>query len=208
MPKLYHDRIDVFLTRFSSSTIFFLDPANFRQSVLNPAASAGLTSVVCLWARHISSSEGEEQYLAHAQTTLALDLSASPHPLMILQLIQAEILLSFYHLDSGNLFPGRHHCAAAVSLALCASIHSSETIHQTSTAPFALPALHIPAATDSTEYVEKIKALRTILLLNNFWVATSGLPSLISCELSASWCTVSSYSSMNSTLKYLIHGSC
>ncbi|KAJ7511263.1 hypothetical protein B0H11DRAFT_2183285 [Mycena galericulata] len=187
--------LDVFLGRFSSSEVFFLDPAKFRLCILLPLpighhdrGSASLTSVVDLWGANLCSHAGEEEYLTRTLINLALEMSTVHPPNTTLQLIQAQILMSFYYFNSGNLLPGRHHCAAALSLAACAGITKLvPDTSMTTNPPFSLSSPHFPPPSNSIEYWEWTRAMWSIMVLNNYWIVASGLPSLVSSDLMDSW---------------------
>ncbi|KAJ7082166.1 hypothetical protein C8R43DRAFT_965518 [Mycena crocata] len=164
--------IDTFLQRFAGSAYFFLEPVSFRQSALLPfppghssRPSASLLNAVYLWGSYLSSDAGhytEDDFLALVLHNSVHDLSAIDAEGIIIQLIQTEVLLSFWYLNSCQPLQGRRHCSVALSLASSSGfqIHS---VHQKSVAD------HPPT--------EISKALGSILLLDEYWVIASDIPS-------------------------------
>ncbi|KAJ7440767.1 hypothetical protein B0H11DRAFT_1933404 [Mycena galericulata] len=178
-------RLDEFLNRFSLSGIFFLDPLGFRLSARLALASGhpdlltpALLNAFHLWRSHLSNntdkSYAESEFLALAVQTLSHALPVANQPHLILPMIQAAVLVSYYFLEIGNLVEGKHHLAAALSLASCAGINECTTALSL---PFSLSAALLPPSRDNVEATERLNAFWSLLLLNNFWVAASGLPS-------------------------------
>ncbi|KAJ7089083.1 hypothetical protein C8R44DRAFT_751520 [Mycena epipterygia] len=184
---LVHNAMEVFLKRFSHCGLFFLERHRFRHSALlslpfgHPARPApGLLSAVYLWSSHISANAPaflytEQQFLALTVHNLAHDLSGV-HPHLILHTIQTEVLLSYYYLDRGHILEGRQHCAAALSLASCAGIHQIGSIRHPPIPPFALSTAALDTPSEEIEEQERSNAFWSLVVLNNFWAAASGLP--------------------------------
>ncbi|KAJ6463124.1 hypothetical protein C8R47DRAFT_1202068 [Mycena vitilis] len=181
--------------RSRPSDFFFLDPAAFKQSALLPQLFGrpdrlprGLLNAVSLWATHISPtsvahgaySEDERlnqtvHHLTHDVATV--DLPQHQHTTYV---IQAQVLLSLYYLDSGNLVQGNYHCAGATSLALTAGLHQLGTPSQPLYPPQGfLSTAPAPACAPNNEL---ISAFWSVFLLNNYFVAASGAPSGIPCD--------------------------
>ncbi|KAJ7440758.1 hypothetical protein FB451DRAFT_1414999 [Mycena latifolia] len=180
-PETTRTLLDIFLCHFSPRHFFFLDPSPFRQAVdAHPPVSPGLLHTMYLWASRLSSKAAstwhlsEAQLLARTGDELARAIGASDaHG--ILQIIQAAVLLSLYYLDAGRLVEGRHHCAGATSLAFSAGLHQLEATPRASTPPF----VFAPVAQHPFRGREQIAAFWSVVLLNNYWVAASGVPSSI-----------------------------
>ncbi|KAJ7924096.1 hypothetical protein B0H13DRAFT_1601927, partial [Mycena leptocephala] len=183
-------RLEVFLSRFSGCGRFFLEPVQFRKSLLlpgplgHPARPApGLIGAVYLWMHHLSFNRSqvisaEAELLSLTTQNLAHDLSAVHHPNLILHTIQAEVLLSYYYMDSARLLEGIYHCAAAVSLAWCAGINKIGAPLRKSNLRFVFSDV-LSDPPDELEAAERINAFWAVLMLNNCWVAASGLSSNI-----------------------------
>ncbi|KAJ6528783.1 hypothetical protein DFH09DRAFT_1285462 [Mycena vulgaris] len=185
------DRLDIFLLHFVPRDFFFLYASNIRHALVDPPdpnqVSLGLLNAMYLWASRISpeaTRKSEAEFLALTVDRLARDVAAIQAiqpPNRILQIIQAAVLLSLYYLDSGRLIEGKYYCAAATSLALSAGLH------QLAPAPHP-PHLHPPPAfsprplvlpADSIRANEMIDGFWSVVLLNNYWIAASGVPSCI-----------------------------
>ncbi|KAJ7919563.1 hypothetical protein B0H13DRAFT_1868484 [Mycena leptocephala] len=176
--------------RFSRCGLFFLEPLRFRESLLLPQPfghpdrpAPGLLGAVYIWIHNLSSNSSqfiytEAELLALTIQNLAHDLSAVHHPNLILHTIQAEVLLSYYYMNAGRLLDGMYHCGAAVSLASCAGIDKIGAPPRISNPRFPFSGVLIDPA-DELEATERINAFWGLLMLNNLWVAASGLPSRI-----------------------------
>ncbi|KAJ6528746.1 hypothetical protein DFH09DRAFT_1412679 [Mycena vulgaris] len=180
--------LDIFLRRFSHHHLFFLDDAEFRHRPL----SLGLLNTVCLWASKISPrppGRTEEHFLALAIHHLARDVSATDSfqpPHRILDIIQAEILLSLFYFDAGRLFEGRYHCAAVTSLAFSAGLNKMGSASPTPYPPLVFAQSLLPVVQDPNTTTQMIDAFWGVVVLNNYWVAASGIPSSIPSDPSIS----------------------
>ncbi|KAJ6615786.1 hypothetical protein B0H10DRAFT_2190858 [Mycena sp. CBHHK59/15] len=121
----YITSVAVFLHRFGTSPFFFLDASRFRQSALSslPSGHPDLLSPGLISPTVTDAAQSEDGCLSIAIHNVAQDLARTQPPHLILQTIQAEILLSLYYLDAGRLEQGRSHSATATSLALSSSLH-------------------------------------------------------------------------------------
>jgi hypothetical protein len=123
----------------------------------------------------------EDTFLHSTLRTLPEDIADfALNPQLVVQTIQAEILLSYYYLYSARPVEGRYHCAAAVSLTLDAGLHmlwSPNEQRHTVYPPFPVVQTLLPLAVDHNEVEERIKAFWAVWLLNNYWVAIQGNPS-------------------------------
>ncbi|KAJ6596329.1 hypothetical protein DFH09DRAFT_1357420 [Mycena vulgaris] len=167
--------VDTFLGSFLSSGTFFLDPVRFRQSALLPLPfgdqhrpSPALLSAVYLWGS-ILTGPSQSPYTPDAFL------------LLLLETVQAEVLLSLFYLYAAHPVQGRYHCAAATSLALGAHLHlvRSPQQHNEQYPPFPMGTSLMPGTVDSAEETEGINAFWGVVILNNYWVATDGSPSFI-----------------------------
>ncbi|KAJ7116891.1 hypothetical protein C8R44DRAFT_202191 [Mycena epipterygia] len=183
--------VDVFLKTFTNSGYFFLEPHRFRNSALLPLPFGhldrpcqSLLSVVYLWGSIISStvtpaSYTEELFLRGALQSIWGDVQrCSVHPKLVLETIQAEVMLSLYYLHVAQPVQGRYHSAAAVSLAMSAGLHRLR-VPPEATFHFHLAQSLLPPAVDLREEAERMNAFWAVVIVNNTWVAADGCPSII-----------------------------
>ncbi|KAJ7137061.1 hypothetical protein C8R44DRAFT_728980 [Mycena epipterygia] len=185
--------VDTFLDGFTNSGYFFLQPLNFFSSALLPLPfghvdrpSPSLLSTVYLWGSVLSPAMptdlySEDVFLLSALKNLPADIRGfSIHPKLILDTIQAEVLLSLYYLHAGLPVQGRYHAAGAASLALTAGLHTVRAGSQHEPYPkFPLAEELITPQFDETHRRERFDAFWSVVILNNFWVASHGGPSTI-----------------------------
>ncbi|KAJ7610693.1 hypothetical protein DFH06DRAFT_1147931 [Mycena polygramma] len=161
-------RMDIFCYHFAGCQFFFLDPAPFQQSALGRPylLPRGLLNAVSLWATRFSPSVSlgsrysKEELLRRTVYHLAREVATidSPRNYQLIPLIQAEVLLSLYYMDAGDLLQG----------------------------------LHVPPSqsVDIGRRKELVGGFWTVVVLNNHFVAASGVPSSIPCDiLAARWRT-------------------
>ncbi|KAJ7614949.1 hypothetical protein FB45DRAFT_1008551 [Roridomyces roridus] len=179
------EQLEFFLHQFGCRHLFFLNPF----TLLYPRGiSHGLSCVLHLWINHIGHAEGNDHHrslLAFARGHLN-DIPELEDPVGVLQTIQAALLLSLYFLDTSHLYEGRYYCAIATSLAFTARLHRLGSPPQTSFPSFAFPdQLPMPTTIEQRrEMNQMIDAFWGVVILNNYWVAASGLPSFIPCDVS------------------------
>ncbi|KAJ7229776.1 hypothetical protein GGX14DRAFT_691965 [Mycena pura] len=179
-------RLDVFLNRFTHHQFFFLDPAELRSLVLMPLSdgdflSCGLLNAALLWGdrlsqNHTADRHSEEDLLARTVSGIARDITMlidSSH--RTLQVIQAEVLLSLYYMEDGRFLEGSCHRATATSLAFSTGLHRLG--HASYTTPFPPEFLRLVLPVDTA--ARSAKAFWAVVILNNYWVAASGIPSSI-----------------------------
>ncbi|KAJ7101574.1 hypothetical protein B0H15DRAFT_991666 [Mycena belliarum] len=179
--------VSIFLDRFAESVFFFLDVRTLPLGRPVPI-SRTLINVIALWACVISPSVLCEPYtentlLRCALRSLPQDIAEFMCPLLAIQIIQAEVLLSCYFLHAGRPVEGRTHCVAAVSLALDAGLHAlgASSLPRADAYPaFPLAQPALPPATDPEQAAERVNAFWAVWVLNNYWVAFQGTPSAIS----------------------------
>ncbi|KAJ7670745.1 hypothetical protein DFH06DRAFT_1369798 [Mycena polygramma] len=190
-------RMDIFCHHFAGCPLFFLDPAPFQQSALGrpDLLPRGLLNAVSLWATrlaplvNVESTYSEEALLGRTVYHLARDIATvdGPRNHQLILLIQAEVLLPLYYLDAGNLLQGDYHRVGATSLAFTAGLHVPPS--QTSQ-PSQLLSNTLPESVDMDRRKELVGGFWSIVILNNYFVAASGVPSSVPCDiLTARWRT-------------------
>ncbi|KAJ7169213.1 hypothetical protein C8R43DRAFT_120570 [Mycena crocata] len=185
--------IHAFLTRFNNSGYFFLDAGNFSKSALlslpfgHPERpSKTLLHAVYLWGSLVLTTPlpapyTEEILVLNALQTLREDIRHLDLQLkLVMETIQAEVLLGLYYLHAERPVEGRYHTAAAVSLALTAGLHrlSHHPVHQP-LPPFLLAHPLLLPARNAGEVGERIGAFWAVAVLNNYWVAADGCSSIM-----------------------------
>ncbi|KAF7350574.1 Transcriptional activator protein acu-15 [Mycena sanguinolenta] len=193
-PELTEAFLDVFLHHFSRHHFFFLNPTQFKQSASLPdLLPRGLLNAVVLWANRVSansiadSTYSDKELLAQTIHHVARDI-AVVEPLLqhMLHLIQTEVLLALYYLDCGRLLEGNYHRAGAASLAFSMGLHQLGPLSQGSY-PFGigiLAQMGTPAQISDVARTEMIDAFWSVVILNNYFVAASDIPSSIPCDAS------------------------
>ncbi|KAJ7662266.1 hypothetical protein B0H17DRAFT_1144444 [Mycena rosella] len=183
--------IDTFLDRFTHNEFFFLNQTRFSGAALLPMPfghpdrpSRTLLNVIYLWGSistpsHLYTEDGFLEAALKALPQDIADLSLNPH--LVLQTLQAEVLLSYYYLRSARPVEGRYYSTTAMSLALDAGFHvlSPMSLRPEVYPPFPLVQVLLPPAVDAEDVPERIKAFWSVWLLNNYWVAVQGTPSAV-----------------------------
>ncbi|KAF8178200.1 hypothetical protein K438DRAFT_1769707 [Mycena galopus ATCC 62051] len=172
-----HDSIelwDIFLARFAERGYFFLDPVQFRQSALLPLPfgdqnrpSPALLSAVYLWGSVLFDNPLVYPYTPDAFLTVTIGVGSN----VILETLQAEILLSLYFMRRADPVQGRYHCAVATSIAYGAGLVSPR---QHNTYP-TFPILRTTLLSNTSSTFNE--AVGTLVILSNCWVAAGGAPS-------------------------------
>ncbi|KAJ7193075.1 hypothetical protein GGX14DRAFT_593419 [Mycena pura] len=186
--------VNTFLDRFTNSGYFFLEPLGFSDATLLPfpigrleRPCPSLLGAVYLWGYVLSpASPGArhtaETFLVAALENLPADVRGFMiHPKLVLETIQAEVLLSLYYLHTALPVQGRYHAAAAASLALSARLHRLHAPPLQSHPSFALAEPLLPQVSNPVDAGERINAFWAVILINNCWVAAQGGPSAIPC---------------------------
>ncbi|KAJ7096917.1 hypothetical protein C8R44DRAFT_748700 [Mycena epipterygia] len=182
--------LDSFLARFRNSGYFFLDPHRFSNSALLrlplghlDRPSPSLLHVVYLWGCVLSSTltpVPEDEFLRGALESLPGDIPRfALHPKLVLETIQAEVMISLYYLHAGLPVQGRYHSTAAVSFALSAGLHRLSVPADDPSIRFLLAEPMLPPALGARDKAERINAFWAVTVLNNYWVAADGCPSAI-----------------------------
>ncbi|KAJ7251994.1 hypothetical protein C8J57DRAFT_668854 [Mycena rebaudengoi] len=197
-PPLYimETLVDAFLLNFEQVG-FFLDTTAFRQSALlaNPVYDErplpSLLNAVCMWGCRLSKGPhsdpwNQKTFLTQCLASIPTDLNAT-HPHGLTQMIQAEILLSLYYLTLGRSTEGHYHSSTAVSLAIGSGLHRIGSSDQCNGPYFRTLDASFPPASDEFALMERINAFWTVLIVNNYWVAITGTPSMLSVEIDTPW---------------------
>ncbi|KAJ6523525.1 hypothetical protein DFH09DRAFT_1420645 [Mycena vulgaris] len=172
--------VDTFLDKFASSELFFLNSIIFYETALrllpfgHPNARQALCFPPCTSGDR-NSPNTKNAFLKSALKTLPEDIADFPlNPRLVVQTIQAQVLLSYYYLHSARPVEGRYHYATALSLALDAGLHMLQSHPHAVHPPFPLVQTLLAPAADHQEVTERVKAFRSVLILNNYWVAVQG----------------------------------
>ncbi|KAJ7159581.1 hypothetical protein C8R46DRAFT_1286934 [Mycena filopes] len=188
--------ITTFLARFAASGYLFLPPAPLRAAALlplpfgHPARPApALLSAAYLWGSLLSPVTLNPPYTPRAFLPYVLENIAQAladidsvgarggEPRVVLETIQAEVLVSLYYLHSAAPAQGRYHAAAAASLAVGAGLHYLVVGSALSPPP---PFVLAVAGHDMELESVRIDAFWAVVTVNNCWVAAEGSPSALS----------------------------
>ncbi|KAF7360101.1 Zn(2)-C6 fungal-type domain-containing protein [Mycena venus] len=176
---LFRTLLNGFL-RHASQIGFFLSPKMFDSlsEGVSPGqiASPALLDAINLWGAHLSRSDTfpVSNLLSSALRSVASNLSNDRRPSIILQTIQAEMLLAQYFFRQARILEGKYHATAAVSLALSSGFHK---IRSGDARNLVRPTIDSPpSAATPLEEGERINAFWTVLTLNNTWLAADGSP--------------------------------
>ena len=133
--------------------------------------SHDLERALCrFWLRGTCAKNEQCEFLHHLPKDLA-------NKRALLDIIQAEVLISFYFLDIGKSVDGPYHSNSAVSLCLGARLN---LVHS----PDANAASVVDPGTDA----ERIRAFWTCLVLDNYWSIAHGSPSALeSIKIDTPW---------------------
>ncbi|KAJ7473057.1 hypothetical protein B0H11DRAFT_2037155 [Mycena galericulata] len=192
-PDIIQKLLNTFLDRFTNTGYFFLQAVPFFNSALLPLPfghfdrpSQTLLNVVYLWGSVLSSTATnipytDDTFLIGALQSLPDDIRHFHlHPGLVLETIQAEVLLSLYYLHAALPVQGRQHSASAVSLALSAALNRSAPVASSNPAlNFPLTQDLLPAPMDAGQEAERINAFWAVVMVDNCWVAAQGNPSAL-----------------------------
>ncbi|KAJ7214860.1 hypothetical protein GGX14DRAFT_338983, partial [Mycena pura] len=158
-----------------------------------------LSNTVFLWACRISQkfiADGgysEEGLLGQTVAAIAGDAMSIDSWHRALQIMQADVLLSLYYMETGRLLEGSHYCAAATSLAFSTGLHQLGYPSYTGPLPQEFLRVSLAAVADNARQ-RRLNAFWSVVILNNYWVAVSGVPSSIhsGTTINSAWPLVSS----------------
>lgn len=185
-------RLDVFLTNCVQIG-FFLNVYRFRAATdlqLPPGhpsyPSLGVLNAVYLWGAHFLRSEPmsiqEHDFLVRAVQNNALD-TLTIHPSRILDVLQAEILLSYYFFRVGRFPEVKIHAGTAVSLALAFGLHRINPSNISSTSS-SLGDSTSPSINGSDD-IERINGFWAVFTLHKFVTVALEMPSSVCGALEA-----------------------
>ncbi|KAJ7304859.1 hypothetical protein DFH08DRAFT_1055255 [Mycena albidolilacea] len=184
--------LDMFLERFVNSGYFFLRPSQFRESALlilpfghQDRPSPALLTAVYLWGSVLCGVTPNDTYtpdsfLACVLQNIPQDLARMDgNPQLVVETIQAEVLLSLYFLHIADPVRGRYHASAAASIAFGADLHLIRSPqHHPIYPPFTLHA-PLPPEQNTAEESIRIGAFWAAIIVNNLWAGVAGSPSPI-----------------------------
>ncbi|KAK7046143.1 hypothetical protein VNI00_007146 [Paramarasmius palmivorus] len=179
-------RVDAFLPH-ACDFGFFLHMDRFRQSALIPLEdptarlsrpTRGLLSAIHVLGLRLSGTgptTPQEEARIAAYLTRAINdvtkmmVTESAHPFVVVQNIQAELLLATFLFCHGRLLEGQYHLTTAISLAIGARLHKIRSSRDKATAgsPFSLAPSDDPVIEG-----ERINAFWMVFTLSNCWDAT------------------------------------
>jgi hypothetical protein len=189
---IHRPSVDVFLERFANSGYFFLHPSQFRESALLPLPfghqdrpSRALLSAAYLWGSVLydvtpDSPYTPDSFLACISQNLPHDLAGSEgNTHLVVQIIQAEVLLSLYFLHIADPVRGRYHASAAVSIALGTNLHLIRSAQNPAAYPSFTLHTSLLSAQNGAEESIRIDMFWAVVIVNNFWASVTGSPSPI-----------------------------
>jgi hypothetical protein len=189
---IHRPSVDVFLERFANSGYFFLHPSQFRESALLPLPfghqdrpSRALLSAAYLWGSVLydvtpDSPYTPDSFLACISQNLPHDLAGSEgNAHLVVQIIEAEVLLSLYFLQIEDPVRGRYHASAAASIALGANFHLIRSAQNPAAYPSFTLHTSLLSAQNGAEESIRIDMFWAVVIVNNFWASVTGSPSPI-----------------------------
>ncbi|KAF7329134.1 hypothetical protein MKEN_00173900 [Mycena kentingensis (nom. inval.)] len=179
-------RLSVFLDHFRNSGYFFLS-SDRLLSWQNGAAGArppptSLVNIIYFWAAHLEHRPTGE-FLDAAIRHLPLDMqTAASNSELLIETLQAALLLSLYYLHATESTEGRYHATSAASLAFSAGLHQIYAgINTFYPSLFALNGPVLAQPNDAQTTSERVDAFWSIVLVNSLWTAAlGGYPALAS----------------------------
>ncbi|KAI3601592.1 hypothetical protein WG66_003069 [Moniliophthora roreri] len=165
---------------------FFLNIERFRSAALLPESSSralkptrGLLSAVHVLGLRLSGTgptTPQEEARIAAYLTRAINdatkmmVTETANPFVVVENIQAELLLATFLFCHGRLLEGQYHLTQAISLAIGAKLHKIRSSHEDSATGMNSPLL--PPTSDPMVEGERINAFWTVFILSNCWDAT------------------------------------
>lgn len=157
-----------------------------RESLTRPPAERRhpvLMNAIYLWACYMSRpgplGEHESLYLSRA---LAARQDALPNPSRVIDLIQAQCILSIYFLSNGRILEGSYHASSAASLAVQWGLHQTgapDVTPGSMLCDWDLSSFRLEPPVDALEQGERIRTFWQVYDLDRCWSVVLGRPSII-----------------------------
>ncbi|KAI0784378.1 hypothetical protein C8Q75DRAFT_810155 [Abortiporus biennis] len=163
---------------------FFMNKGRFSQALRSPHAQTQLAlpllNILYLWAVHLSNNDSlhaqEPEYVGVTVKSLATALTGTPmtnNPRYILQIVQAQVLMSTYFFSASRFLEGKYHCSAAAALAISLGLHKVRSADATTAS--GLLTSHQPSPPfDPIEEGERVDGFWTISILDKCWAVALG----------------------------------
>lgn len=140
-------------------------------------------NAIYLWACYMSRpgplGEHESLYLSRA---LAARQDALPNPSRVIDLIQAQCILSIYFLSNGRILEGSYHASSAASLAVQWGLHQTgapDVTPGSMLCDWDLSSFRLEPPVDALEQGERIRTFWQVYDLDRCWSVVLGRPSII-----------------------------
>ncbi|KAF7335222.1 Zn(2)-C6 fungal-type domain-containing protein [Mycena sanguinolenta] len=160
---------------------FFLHIDRFREAALLPVdwadprrPSPALLSVVYLWGVHLSFSQpllsSEPVFLKRAQQNISGEITEASNSLHLLQIIQAQVLLSTYMFRNKRFLEAEFHANGAATLALGYQLHKIRSARPVSPPLLGVPVLveaYLAPPADPIEEGERIRGFWNVACLQS-----------------------------------------
>ncbi|KAJ3491861.1 hypothetical protein NLI96_g394 [Meripilus lineatus] len=150
-----------------------LNPRASGSAPLPPALSFAAQVVGTLFVQDARLRSRGDQIASRAAQYLG---STQADPSNVILLLQAEVLLAFYHFFQNQSVQGQIRMTAATSMALAWGLHTSQ-MQRGPAAAGVLGRYRLPPPIDPIEAGERINAFWTVFCLERRWCATQGLES-------------------------------
>ncbi|EKM54793.1 uncharacterized protein PHACADRAFT_258894 [Phanerochaete carnosa HHB-10118-sp] len=156
-----------------------------RESLNRPPSERRhpvLMNAIYLWACYMSRpgnlSDHESLYLSRALAALS---DAIANPSKVIDLIQAQCILSMYFLSNGRLLEGSYHASAAASLVIQWGLHQIGTADVTPSGVLAEwdTSFRLDPPADAIEQGERILTFWQVYNLDRCWSVVLQRPSII-----------------------------
>lgn len=173
---------------YATQTGFFLHFPRFLDAVFsadvaerNIRLSTALLNAILLWGSHFSANPSVRAYEPILLTRSVKSLSdALPEVTSLqqnaIQIVQAEVLLSYYFHCQNRRLEGMYHSSAAVSLVLSCKlnhIRGAGGISMESTRG-STSSFNLPSPADVVEEVERVNAFWWVYVLDRNWSVANG----------------------------------
>lgn len=155
-----------------------------NSTAISLRPSPTLQNAVFLWGIHLSKKPSlaslEPAFLKRTLRSLHIALSAGSQSQNVMDILQTEILLSYYFFHQNRILEGQYHANAAVSLAYMTNLHKvmSEYFLQ-GVEDFVPPGqVVLPSPANATDESERIYAWWTTFILNKSMMTSLSTPPL------------------------------